>query len=393
MSILNFFHLKGLNEEQKAELQRILGKLYGFTKSCKSNIVDLESDLLTILRNSLKELSKTENINAEEIEKRFNETIKSSLTASKEALERAYQEQLKTKDIFLFDGVVVEKCLNVLRKVLEFQKELDKIYPGSSKKIIESLENILVTVIATQMPILATFIQTSGIFEKVNNIIDHEKLLPKVTRLNDDIKKMRQEIKADKNLAGVYEKAEKVAEISEISKEPIKKIIKVQDNPSNKASLENVLEAAKKIPNSPKEVEKEVSELKASIEKAIPENIKKLPAVKNTLESNLAKTKEELLKAANPETPFAEKIVSLCKAAEHATKIASDVQKAANIIPGGKNLGNLISSIVVSNLVPPPVLIVAKLAPEVASLVGIGKAVITVLNKTQDLNQSQKRSK
>ncbi|MCZ6926110.1 MAG: hypothetical protein O7D30_13135 [Rickettsia endosymbiont of Ixodes persulcatus] len=49
------------------------------------------------------------------------------------------------------------------------QQELDKLYPGASKKIIESLENILVGVISTQMPILGIFIQTSGIFEKINH--------------------------------------------------------------------------------------------------------------------------------------------------------------------------------------------------------------------------------
>ncbi|WP_395477150.1 hypothetical protein [Rickettsia endosymbiont of Pantilius tunicatus] len=38
-------------------------------------------------------------------------------------------------------------------------------------------------------------------------------------------------------------------------------------------------------------------------------------------------TKTELLKAANPETSFADKITSLFKAAEAATKIARDVKK------------------------------------------------------------------
>lgn len=189
MSIIDFSRFSGLNKEQQEELQRLLIKLNSFTKSLKINVKDLEDHLFNILKNSLSELSHTENIDVEKIEKLFNSTIQESLTTLSEALEKAYQEQLKTKDIFLFDGIIVEKCLNVLEQVLKFQQELDKLYPRASKKIIESLENILVGVISAQMPILGIFIQTSGIFEKVSNLIDHEKLLPKVTKLHNDIKK------------------------------------------------------------------------------------------------------------------------------------------------------------------------------------------------------------
>lgn len=394
MSILNFSHLKNLNEKQKAELQRILTKLQGFTKSCKSDIVDLEGNLLAILRNSLKELSKIEDIDAEKIEELFNKTVKISLEASREALEKAYNEQLKTKDIFLFDGIVIEKCLNVLEKILKFQKELDEIYPGASKKIIKSLENILVGVIATQIPPLATVIELSGVLEKVNNLIDHEKLLPKVTKWHDDIKKVRKEVKNDKNLENIYERAEEVAKLSEISHKSVKEVIEVEKNPNNKSSLDNVIEAAKAIPKDKAEVEEKISELKNNIEKGIPKNIK-LDNIKAKLNS-LDEVKKELSKVINPETSFADKISSLCKAAEQATKVASDVKKIVEALPGGKSLTGTLDFAIKSNIqviLPPPIRAIVKLAPEVANLVKVGKAVIMLLNKSQDLKQNQGRSK
>ncbi|BBJ31261.1 hypothetical protein RAS_03700 [Rickettsia asiatica] len=274
MSIIDFSSFSGLNKEQQEELQRLLIKLNGFTKSLKMNVKDLEDHLFYILQNSLNELSHTENIDIEKIEKLFNRTIQESLTTLSEALEKAYQEQLKTKDIFLFDGIIVEKCLNVLEQVLKFQQELDKLYPGASKKIIESLENILVGVISTQIPILGIFLQTSGIFEKINNLIDSEKLLPKITKLHNDIKEIREEAKSNEKLESIYEKAKKVAAISEISKEPPRKIIEiVNKNPNNKVSLENVAKAAKAIPKSKDEVEEKIAELKSNLESAIPQDI------------------------------------------------------------------------------------------------------------------------
>lgn len=396
MSIINFSSFSGLNKEQQEELQRLLIKLKGFTKSLKMNVKDLEDHLFYILQNSLNELSHTENIDIEKIEKLFNRTIQESLATLSEALEKAYQEQLKTKDIFLFDGIIVEKCLNVLEQVLKFQQELDKLYPGTSKKIIESLENILVGVISTQIPMLGIFIQTSDILEKVNNLIDSEKLLPKVTNLHNDIKEMRQKTKSNDQIENLYEQAKKVAAISEISKESPRKIIEIANkNPNNRASLENVAKAAKAIPKSKDEVEEKIAELKSNIENAIPQdiNIDKLNSVKNTISDNLNEAKTELLKVLNPEASFGEKIESLCKAAEKATKIASDIKKIVGVIPGSKELGNVISLAIKTNLLPPPVLAVAKLAPDIANLVNIGKAVVMMLSKTQNLTQQQGRAK
>ncbi|MCC8418585.1 MAG: hypothetical protein LN590_03180 [Rickettsia endosymbiont of Glossina mortisans submortisans] len=396
MSIIDFSSFSGLNKEQQEELQRLLIKLNGFTKSLKMNVKDLEDHLFYILQNSLNELSHTENIDVEKIEKLFNRTIQESLTTLSEALEKAYQEQLKTKDIFLFDGIIVEKCLNVLEQVLKFQQELDKLYPGASKKIIESLENILVGVISTQIPMLGIFIQTSGILEKVNNLIDSEKLLPKITKLHNDIKEIREEAKSNEKLENIYEKAKNIAAISEISKEPPRKIIEIANkNPNNQASLENATKAAKAIPKNKDEVEEKIVELKSNIENAISQdiNIDKLNSVKNTISDNLNEAKTELLKVLNPEASFGEKIESLCKAAEKAMEIASDIKKIVGVIPGSKELGNVISLAIKTNLLPPPVLAVAKLAPDIANLVNIGKAVVTMLSKTQNLTQQQGRAK
>ena len=243
---------------------------------------------------------------------------------------------------------------------------------------------------------LGIFIQTSGILEKVNNLIDSEKLLPKVTNLHNDIKEMRQKTKSNDQIENLYEQAKKVAAISEISKESPRKIIEIANkNPNNRASLENVAKAAKAIPKSKDEVEEKIAELKSNIENAIPQdiNIDKLNSVKNTISDNLNEAKTELFKVLNPEASFGEKIESLCKAAEKATEIASDIKKIVGVIPGSKELGNVISLAIKTNLLPPPVLAVAKLAPDIANLVNIGKAVVMMLSKTQNLTQQQGRAK
>ncbi|AFB22521.1 hypothetical protein [Rickettsia rickettsii] len=214
--------------------------------------------------------------------------------------------------------------------------------------------------------------------------------------MHNDIKEIRKEAKSHEKLENIYEKAKKVATISEISKEPTRKIIEIANkNPNNQASLENIVKATKAIPKSKDEVEEKITELKSNIESAIPQdtNIDKLNSVKNTISGNLNEAKTELLKVLHPEASCSAKIESLCKAAEKATKIASNIKKIVGVIPGSQELGNVISLTIKTNLLPPPVLAIAKLTPDIANLVNIGKAVVTILSKTHNLTQQQGRAK
>ncbi|KJW05404.1 hypothetical protein RAT170B_0221 [Rickettsia argasii T170-B] len=62
-----------------------------------------------------------------------------------------------------------------------------------------------------------------------------KKLLPKITKLHNDIKEIREEAKSHEKLENIYEKAKKVATISEISKEPTRQIIEIANkNPNTK---------------------------------------------------------------------------------------------------------------------------------------------------------------
>ncbi|KYP98555.1 hypothetical protein BG75_02120 [Rickettsia endosymbiont of Proechinophthirus fluctus] len=60
------------------------------------NVKDLE-DLILYFTKFFNELFHTENIDVAKIEKLFNSTIQESITTLSEALEKAYQEQLKNK--------------------------------------------------------------------------------------------------------------------------------------------------------------------------------------------------------------------------------------------------------------------------------------------------------
>ncbi len=122
-TLINFFHFVGLSKEQESELLNLLKRLNDFSDSLKINLKDLEADIFSIFNSSLKELAQTENLDLEKIEEIFNKKVKTSLRELSKAFDKANQDQLKTKDIFLFDVMIIEKCLSVLKQILKFQKE------------------------------------------------------------------------------------------------------------------------------------------------------------------------------------------------------------------------------------------------------------------------------
>ncbi|WP_341793541.1 MULTISPECIES: hypothetical protein [unclassified Rickettsia] len=406
VSFINLAQFAALTDKQKVELQKLSDRANNVAKATAVNLKEFRKKMHDILRNSLVEFSETEKI---DIEKLFDDTIGKAQDALLETIENTYQGQLKTTDIFLFDGVVAEKILSVLKKILEFEEALDKMYPGASKAIIESLETLLIGVISTQLPLVGTLIKMSGIFDKINNVIDHENLLPKVKKWHKDIQTMQEKIANNEKLGGVYQKAEQTAEVAEkaevaphkvatlnLNKDSLKETSKKVFNDQEKKSINKVVEASESMPKSKKEVEKTISDIKNDLEKIIPADIDKdkLMSAKKIISENLTKATVELAKVVNPQTSFAEKVAACCEAANNIKEIAGEITKIAERVPGGKELVSAINSTVkrgVETILPKKIVALKELAPVIASIAGIGKAIIIKISKAEIPSQSRRK--
>lgn len=404
VSFINLAQFATLTDEQKAELQKLSDRANNVVKATAVNLKDFRKKMRDILRNSLVEFSETEKL---DIEKLFDDTIGKAQGALLETIENTYQGQLKTTDIFLFDGIVAEKILSVLKKILEFEEALDKMYPGASKAIIESLETLLIGAISTQLPLVGALIKMSGIFDKINNVIDHENLLPKVKKWHKDIQIMQEKIANNEKLGGVYQKAEQTAEVAEkaevaphkiaalnLNKDSLKEASKKVFNDQEKKSVNKVVEASESMPKSKKEVEKTISDIKNDLEKIIPADIDKdkLTSAKKIISENLTKATVELAKVVNPQTSFAEKVAACCEAANNIKEIAGEMTKIAERVPGGKRLVSAINSTVkrgVETILLKEIVALKELAPVIMSMLGIGKAIITKLSRAETPSQSR----
>lgn len=192
-----------------------------------------------------------------EIAESFRETVGNSL----DELEKYIDEQQQVKEeILFFEDAFIELIIKVLESILEFQNRLDNLYPGASKDIVNYLGNLLVGIIAVQMPVVGLILKGSGLLDSVKSFLSTENLTKTVDNWQEKleiVREKRAEIEKSTNLKEKYSKATQIVEIAGISPvavaelgldiDSLKKINKlvVQDT-KEKNLLKNLLTYLKK---------------------------------------------------------------------------------------------------------------------------------------------------
>ncbi|MCC8417672.1 MAG: hypothetical protein LN588_04135 [Rickettsia endosymbiont of Bryobia graminum] len=106
------------------------------------------------------------NLEDQEHGKAIEELFKNTIGISIDELEKYLQEQEKAQEEFyLFEARFIEYIISIISAIIEFQKRLDSLYPNLSKKIVDYLSDFFVALLATQMPIVAIAIKSSGILD------------------------------------------------------------------------------------------------------------------------------------------------------------------------------------------------------------------------------------
>jgi hypothetical protein len=374
-------------EEQESRLQSAAKVFWSYLKA-------LQNDMNIILQDSLSKLQEgveIKNFNTDDIQQLFKDIIGKSIDSLSEELEKAYK--FTKRETLLFDEDMTFKILVVMEKVLEFEKSLDRLYPNFSKKIIKSLQNLLVAVIATQLPMVAALIRISGILEKINNFMTPGNLLPKIQKWKDDINNKE----TSEELRTIYQKAEKIAELAEkIDVAPVKV---VQLNLSD-ASLNNankiITEIKTSMPKTEQEVNNTISKIKTDFYKNIDiikqgsNDIKE--NAKNSITEGLSKVRENLLKVIDPEATFGEKISSLYEAVKNTLEIAKTLKKTIQSLPGGSALIKAVDTTmhtVVETIVPKSI---NDLAQNIAHIAGISNKAWTHISAITTSSKSHVRA-
>jgi len=203
-------------------------------------------------------------------------TLKILQTAKKIA--KNLELGLANKKGILFNGLLTSSVIKILESIIDFEKTIDKLFPGSSKKIINAFGNALIGLVGIHTPAVAIVIKASGAIDKVSNFLSAENLTKKVS----DLKKIIHEVEQNEKLQNTYEAGIQIASIAEITgvsplslsnlglnSESLSKITnlleKDKDEESVKVFIQNIVATSELIPNNEKDLTKKLDSLKDSL--------------------------------------------------------------------------------------------------------------------------------
>lgn len=295
-----------------------------------------------------------------EIAESFKETVGNSL----DELEKYIDEQQSVKEeILFFEDAFIELIIKVLESIVEFQNRLDSLYPGASKEIVDYLGNLLIGIIAVQMPVVGLILKGSGLLDSVKSFLSTENLTKTVDNWQEKleiVREKRAEIESSTNLKEKYSKATQIAEITEIAGvspvavaelgldiDSLKKINKlVAQDPKEKKSFKKLIDLSEEIPHTKDGIMGGVDLLRKGMIRIlgnIPDQGKEL---KKSIETELSHIKENLLAVLDPNKSILEKLGYCHKAAKNILIIESKIQETVKLIPDREKITTSFANLV-----------------------------------------------
>ncbi|WP_342260347.1 hypothetical protein [Candidatus Tisiphia endosymbiont of Metellina segmentata] len=296
----------------------------------------------------------------QEIAESFRETVGNSL----DELEKYIDEQQQVKEeILFFEDAFIELIIKVLESILEFQNKLDNLYPGASKDIVDYLGNLLVGIIAVQMPVVGLILKGSGLLDSVKSFLSIENLTKTVDNWQEKleiVREKRAEIEKSANLKEKYSKATQIVEIAEIAGvspvavaelgldiDSLKKVNKlVVQDPKEKKSFKKLIDLSEEIPHTKDGIMGGVELLRKGMTKILGNIPNQGKDLKKLIETELSHIKENLIAALDPNKSILEKLGYCQKAAKNILIIESKIQETVKLIPDREKITTSFANLV-----------------------------------------------
>ncbi|WP_375331426.1 hypothetical protein [Candidatus Tisiphia endosymbiont of Oplodontha viridula] len=349
-----------------------------------------------------------------EIAESFRETVGNSL----DELEKYIDEQQQVKEeILFFEDAFIELIIKVLESILEFQNKLDNLYPGASKDIVDYLGNLLVGIIAVQMPVVGLILKGSGLLDSVKSFLSTENLTKTVENWQEKleiVREKRTEIEKSTNLKEKYSKATQIVEITEIAGvspvavaelgldiDSLKKINKlVVQDPKEKKSFKKLIDLSEEIPHTKDDIMGGVDLLRKGMTKILGNIPNQGKYLKKSIETELSHIKENLIAALDPNKSILEKLGYCQKAAKNILIIKSKIQETVKLIPDREKITTSFANLVkdkTKNILPAYFLknLTSLRTPleSLPELLQVGNAMKVVLENSSSKNQGVVRKR
>jgi len=377
------------------------------------NLKNFQEKMDDVKARLLKESSAQQNI-----QKKIQQALEATIGKTTTDLSNYISDKLTTADYdFLFNVYFAQKIVKVLEGILEFEKKIDGIFPDQSEKIMKVFENLIISLVVVQFPIMGLLIKTTTITDKIHNFFVKKNLSQIITEWNkqiEQIKKTTIEIENNKNLSQGFKVAKQIEKLAQcvnvnvadiinlgLKSESVNRVYEfVKSNIKEKDSLALLVNSIKQIPKNKKEIKQKLDEIKIGITEIITDPKAAIPEVKalqEKINKHLVEANKDFTSMLGFDKSLIEKL-SLCqKAANSILAITDEIKKVVENIPGGgkiiKKVESFIDNKVIKSLLPAPLLMLKEYSPIILEVLGVTNALKIKLTAAFSKNISTKQGR
>ncbi len=317
-----------LQENSKARIagQQLMINLRHFTKTAP---ISLEQALVA-----------AKVADREQIFQLFGNTV---VTVATEAAEELESNFLKY-DSILFNGVLSKIVTTVLKAVLKFRQEVDRLFPGLIDTALTVANILLSGLVMVSCPAAGIILQASGILDKAQNFLSCESLQKTINRLEGIVA----EVDKEPVLATAYRKAKLVEALTarvnglpgslqqilvneNISGQAIQLLERSIDNPAAKEFAKALTKISTIVPQNIEDAELKLSILESNIIKIIDQQ-DLTPELKKQAKQAIYERFQEIAPSAldsfDTDKSFPQKLASYRETISLLTNITKDISRA-----------------------------------------------------------------
>ncbi len=334
----------------------------------------------------------------------FNRTLVERTATLADELSATAQK----KESMLFNGLLVSYAVKILEGILEFEKKIESVFPGSSEKIIKAASNALTALVATHFPTIAMAMKASGIMEKAESFLKIDNLEKTVKNLKTKIATIEQ----DQKLANIYKNGMEIGQIAEITSIPTQSIAKLDLDASSLKSIKSNLtpesnaasflqEASKAVeimPNNEKNLVDKLTAIKEAIHSSINNgglSLDQSKKITQAIDNRFEEVKKNLQPILKSGASFFEKVEVQQKTASMIVKVTKDALDELNKDPNKtrlneaiiQNVAQIVKETLQGNIME--VMKQAAKSPSTARELGLNNAIKVNLDKLASQQKSE----
>ncbi len=122
------------------------------------------------------------------------DSFKHVLESAEELESYLIERENRHEEMLLFQNAFMEKNINFLTKIMEFEQYLNSKIPDLSDRVVNIVGNLLIALLAAYSPLSAIVVKSSGIVESIRSTVHEKNISTQIEKWQEKVKYVQEKL-------------------------------------------------------------------------------------------------------------------------------------------------------------------------------------------------------